>query len=228
MPKERYNRLVRCYTCKHIISISERKWLFDMAKTEKDKRVKNVTPPVPQGDTVFRNEKNRQINQVTRESLSIALIYLMNEKPFEKISITELVERAGVSRTAFYRNYTDKEDLLKEIGKALIGKISELNEKHKDTKSDFDWCLEVFQAIKEHKESFALFMNAGLTAKMLFNERAFVDVVYPSEDRKERYMLIASEAAFASIINTWFEEGMKESPEEMAELCLPIMRREKD
>lgn len=199
-----------------------------MAKTEKDKRVKNVTPPVPQGDTVFRNEKNRQINQVTRESLSIALIYLMNEKPFEKISITELVERAGVSRTAFYRNYTDKEDLLKEIGKALIGKISELNEKHKDTKSDFDWCLEVFQAIKEHKESFALFMNAGLTAKMLFNERAFVDVVYPSEDRKERYMLIASEAAFASIINTWFEEGMKESPEEMAELCLPIMRREKD
>ena len=197
-----------------------------MPAKKKDINNKNVNTVSSHGDTVFRNDKNRQINQVTRESLSIALIYLMNEKPFDKISITELVQKAGVSRTAFYRNYAGKEDLLREIGNSLIARIEELNLQLRDSRSMYDWCLELLKTIKEHKESYSLFSNAGLSAKMLFDQRSFVDVVYPISDRKERYLRIASEAAIASVINTWFEEGMKESPEEMAELCARMLDEE--
>lgn len=197
-----------------------------MPAKKKDINNENVNTVSSHGDTVFRNDKNRQINQVTRESLSIALIYLMNEKPFDKISITELVQKAGVSRTAFYRNYAGKEDLLREIGNSLIARIEELNLQLRDSRSMYDWCLELLKTIKEHKESYSLFSNAGLSAKMLFDQRSFVDVVYPIADRKERYLRIASEAAMASVINTWFEEGMKESPEEMAELCARMLDEE--
>ena len=197
-----------------------------MPAKKKDINNENVNTVSSHGDTVFRNDKNRQINQVTRESLSIALIYLMNEKPFNKISITELVQKAGVSRTAFYRNYAGKEDLLREIGNSLISRIEELNLQLRDSRSMYDWCLELLKAIKEHQESYSLFSNAGLSAKMLFDQRSFVDVVYPVSDRKERYLRIASEAAMASVINTWFEEGMKESPEEMAELCARMLDEE--
>ncbi len=197
-----------------------------MPAKKKDINNENVNTVSSHGDTVFRNDKNRQINQVTRESLSIALIYLMNEKPFDKISITELVQKAGVSRTAFYRNYAGKEDLLREIGNSLIARIEELNLQLRDSRSMYDWCLELLKTIKEHKESYSLFSNAGLSAKMLFDQRSFVDVVYPVSDRKERYLRIASEAAMASVINTWFEEGMKESPEEMAELCARMLDEE--
>ncbi|MBP5417994.1 MAG: TetR family transcriptional regulator [Clostridiales bacterium] len=196
-----------------------------MPQSKKDKRQKNVTPFSTHGDSVFRNEKNRQINQVTRESLSIALIYLMNEKPFEKISITELVDRAGVSRTAFYRNYESKEELLSEIGKSLITRIHELNGKESSGKLSYEWYLELFKTIKEHKESFLLFTNANLTAKMLFNRSTFVDVVFPSSESTERYRLIAEEGATQNVINTWFSEGMKESPEEMAELCANLINK---
>lgn len=34
-----------------------------------------------------------------------ALITLLNEKPLEKISITELTGLAGVSRTYYYKNF---------------------------------------------------------------------------------------------------------------------------
>jgi Transcriptional regulator len=197
-----------------------------MPAKKKDINNENVNTVSSHGDTVFRNDKNRQINQVTRESLSIALIYLMNEKPFDKISITELVQKAGVSRTAFYRNYAGKEDLLREIGNSLIARIEELNLQLRDSRSMYDWCLELLKTIKEHKESYSLFSNAGLSAKMLFDQRSFVDVVYPISDRKERYLRIASEAAMASVINTWYEEGMKESPEEMAELCARMLDEE--
>lgn len=179
-------------------------------------------------DGVFRNSKNRQCNQVTRESLSIALIYLMNEKSFDKISITELVARAGVSRTAFYRNYTDKEDLLKQIGSALITRVTELNLNEHESRSRYDWCLELFKAVKTYQKSFALFSNAGLTPEKLFDRYTFTDAFTPTKDKKERYYRIAEEGALVSLLNTWFREGMQESPEEMAEICVSMIRRKED
>ncbi|MBR4009950.1 MAG: TetR/AcrR family transcriptional regulator [Clostridiales bacterium] len=192
---------------------------------------KNRKKPVSENahiDNVFRYGNNRQINLVTRESLSIALIYLMNEKDFNKISITELVTRAGVSRTAFYRNYTSKEDLLKQIGSALIARITELNQEERESQSEYDWCLKFFSAIKEHEESFRLFLNAGLTPENLFNRNTFTDVLNLANDRKERYIRIAEEGALGSIINTWFREGMQETPEEMAEMCANLIHKRKN
>ena len=49
-----------------------------------------------------------------------ALLILMNEKDFDDISITEICNKAGVSRMAYYRNYYTKKDIileyLKDIG----------------------------------------------------------------------------------------------------------------
>lgn len=41
-----------------------------------------------------------------------ALIALMKIKPYNKISVTDITERAGVSRMAYYRNYKEKDDIL--------------------------------------------------------------------------------------------------------------------
>ena len=72
---------------------------------------------------------NKESNQLTRECLQLALMHLMGEHPYEKITVSEIVRRAGVSRTAFYRNYTDKEDILHELGNRLIKSIAEICEK---------------------------------------------------------------------------------------------------
>ena len=199
-----------------------------MAVTGKRKSRKKPVAENTHIDNVFRNGGNRQSNQVTRESLSIALIYLMNEKDFSKISITELVERAGVSRTAFYRNYKDKEDLLKQIGSAFIARITELNLNERESRSEYDWCLQVFETIQQHKESFRLFANSGLTPERLFDRDTFTDVFNLADNRKERYIRIAEEGALVSLVNTWFREGMQESPEEMAEICASLIHWRKD
>lgn len=41
-----------------------------------------------------------------------ALFQLMNKQPFQKISITEITDKAGVSRLTYYRNFTSKEDII--------------------------------------------------------------------------------------------------------------------
>ncbi len=48
----------------------------------------------------------------TRERIRNALIELMLEKPYEKITIQEIIDRANVGRATFYNHYQDKDDLL--------------------------------------------------------------------------------------------------------------------
>src|SRR5215469_1742471 len=48
----------------------------------------------------------------TRDRLGQALGKLMEERPLEKISVQDVIELAGVSRSAFYAHYDEKIDLL--------------------------------------------------------------------------------------------------------------------
>ncbi|MBR5113246.1 MAG: helix-turn-helix transcriptional regulator, partial [Clostridia bacterium] len=58
---------------------------------------------------------NEESKKITRESIVTALVLLFADKPYEKITVTEIVKKAGVSRTAFYRNFNTKEDVLREL-----------------------------------------------------------------------------------------------------------------
>src|SRR5262245_59593290 len=48
----------------------------------------------------------------TRNALGDALIALMQEKPFDTITVQDVLDRAHVSRSTFYTHYSDKDDLL--------------------------------------------------------------------------------------------------------------------
>ncbi|HFR3977378.1 TPA: TetR/AcrR family transcriptional regulator [Streptococcus suis] len=57
-------------------------------------------------------ESNKEANQLTKESIETALLFLLEKKELKQISVSELVRKAGVSRNAFYRNYKSKEEIL--------------------------------------------------------------------------------------------------------------------
>lgn len=47
----------------------------------------------------------------TRDALGDALVALIHEKPFEEITVQQVLDRAAVSRTTFYAHFRDKDDL---------------------------------------------------------------------------------------------------------------------
>ena len=51
-------------------------------------------------------------NGIIRESITEALILLMQKQPYDSITVTELTRKAGVGRVSFYRNYKSKDDIL--------------------------------------------------------------------------------------------------------------------
>ena len=46
----------------------------------------------------------------TRQAIEMAMSDLLKEKTFDQITTTELVKRAGISRSSFYTHYQDKYD----------------------------------------------------------------------------------------------------------------------
>jgi AcrR family transcriptional regulator len=61
-----------------------------------------------------RNIAKRKIDQRirrTRDQLGDALMELALEKPFDAITVQDVIDRAGVSRSTFYVHYNDKDDL---------------------------------------------------------------------------------------------------------------------
>ena len=59
----------------------------------------------------FAHIKNNQIVH----NLIVAIVNLVNEKPIEDISITDIVKRAHINRTTFYNYFTDKQSLINYV-----------------------------------------------------------------------------------------------------------------
>jgi len=59
------------------------------------------------------NKNNRQV-QRTKSWVFEALMLLMDEKPYDKITVSDITEKAGIARPTFYRNFDDKDDVVFE------------------------------------------------------------------------------------------------------------------
>ena len=58
--------------------------------------------------------------QRTRELLQKALIELIDERGYEAITIQDIVERANIGRTTFYKHYNSKDDLFMSCHEAIV------------------------------------------------------------------------------------------------------------
>lgn len=167
---------------------------------------------------------NEESNRLTRECLQTALIYLMNEKPFDKITITELVKRSGVSRTAFYRNYTAKEDILWELNHAFINKLASSFIQVRDQKDSYRWYYSFFHEVRDNADTMRLLLQANLPTAPLISPEFIINRLSLTLDTEEYYHFLAWQGAFATVLINWFRDGMKEDVEYMAKLCVQLMK----
>ena len=49
-----------------------------------------------------------------------AFVDLLQEKPFEKIKVSEIARKAGIDRQTFYLHFVDKYDLLDKMNKEFL------------------------------------------------------------------------------------------------------------
>ena len=165
----------------------------------------------------------------TRDALGDALVALMQEKPFDTITVQDVLDRAHVSRSTFYMHYSDKDDLLMSDAEDFFAALSMALSQHGD-KSDRVFPVQEFFAHLSDVQPFykALVKSGKFQENMELARGHFARGIERrlTELRRAR-ALPANElqalafthaGALLSLLAWWLDHGMRETPAEMDRL----------
>ncbi len=168
---------------------------------------------------------NRQENKYrnTASLMDEALLLLLEKKDYDRITVKEICEKAGVNRTTFYLHYDSINDLLQET-------ISMINMRFTDSLSSVEqdslstevlttekYLRPYLTLIRKHKRAYEVVRQKG----NLFNTKEAFDGLYRtvfspalshfgvSEDEK-KYVLAFYTQGTVAIIGEWIDGNCKD------------------
>jgi AcrR family transcriptional regulator len=160
--------------------------------------------------------------KITKESIFTALMKLLERKQFHEITITQITNLAGVSRMAFYRNYSIKEDIitiyLDELFEEFYNKFLSLG-----PTSKYDNLCNFFSFFKERKHFIEILMKSGLI--YIFYQKLCVYLINyfkGIEDKNKpeygTYLAQFEAGGLYNVLLEWISNNTKDSVETMAKL----------
>ena len=103
---------------------------------------------------------NIEKNTYVKKQITNALLSLLKSKELKDISISEVTSAAGVSRVSFYRNYKEKEDILREYIKRQL--TNWMNDNNKQDSSGDESLGNIFAYLTEYKDIYLLLSRRNL------------------------------------------------------------------
>ena len=175
----------------------------------------------------------------TAVKMNDALLTILEKKPFEYITVSEICETAAVNRSTFYLHYENTIDLLAETTKRIIdGFLSYfpvdtaiITRKFTDCELDklnyisAEYLNPYLSYIREHKAIFstALAHTNTFGFESIF-QRMFDNIFdpilerfhYPTGDRK--YVMMFYLNGINAIVIQWLKDGCEKSNEDIARI----------
>jgi len=165
----------------------------------------------------------------TRDALGDALVELMQEKPFDSITVQDVLDRANVGRSTFYSHFSDKEDLQLSDADEFFEGISMALSAHGDKSERVFPVKEFFQHVFEARQFISALMASGkMQDNMELAEAHFARGIeqrlneipraasIPPAERP--LVAVAHAGAIVSLLRSWMGRGMKEPAEEIDKL----------
>ena len=169
---------------------------------------------------------NPTTNPIALQSKNMYVSALLNEKPYNQISISELSDKADLSRRTFYRLFNSMDEiLLFHIHSLWAKKSDELyNSSDKSYLHTSEFALHFWY---EYKELTILLYRNGLVSIMQqFINEISLEIYHAQKANRKlaknpealEYALSYSCGGILNIICTWAAKGMDKSPEELIAL----------
>ena len=167
----------------------------------------------------------------TKYALEASLKKFLLKKPIDKITIRDLTDDCGISRMAFYYHFKDIYDLvewscIEDASRALQGK------KTYDTWQE--GLQQIFEAVLENKP---FILNVYRSVKREQVENYLYSLTYQLiegvvEEQSKNLMVTEEQKkfiadfykySFVGVMLDWIKRGMKEAPEEIANMVCVTM-----
>lgn len=152
-----------------------------------------------------------------------ALFELLTVKQLADISATELIAKAGVCRSSYYRNFYILEDVIKAYGKNLFERFAGIPQHMDEPRRHMRL---VYEQYLSERDKLSILDKRNL---LYIIEDSLFDYcsvrinnlsIFKGKYRAEFYA-----GASAALIRAWIHSGFKESPQEMADITYSLIYR---
>ena len=176
--------------------------------------------------------QNRSVRN-TKKRLKEALLTLLQKKPVNEISVTELSELADVNRGTFYFHYTDVYDILYKTQDEFFREFETILDSDKDDKTNiYQYLLKIFSFLGDNHDMCSVFFSENNDMKFCNRIKLLVNnhlcSLWKNTDISCNPMRMEMYNAFivngcAGIMKRWLDDGLKETSEEIAVLVSSII-----
>jgi AcrR family transcriptional regulator len=160
----------------------------------------------------------------TRALLRAALVELIEDRGFDRITVGELTARAMISRAAFYRHYRDKYDLVEQIFDEAMAEMTATDD---DTRSPGRRWADFLRHIdRYHRLYHALLGRRGSPwfADRMRNALAAMSTAHLPGRRPDDLVPSVISAIFVQSIIWWLEHDRPCPPDQIAEQSSHLIR----
>lgn len=126
----------------------------------------------------------------TRNLIKTTFIELLNEKKsFNKVTVTELVKRADITRSTFYTHYDDIYDVAKDYELQTIEMLVSTNKILYNKEDVLNYFDEILECLKKYEETYKKFFSINETnyflnkIKRMAIEKIFCALKNTSQDK---------------------------------------------
>lgn len=160
---------------------------------------------------------------LTREYIIKAFEKLLESNDFDKLSVCDIVEKAGVSRMSFYRNFKSKEDLVFQLFDELTKELR-TNIINLETKNQYTILKEYFEIFKKYKNQILSLANSNIskTIGTTMIQKFHSNVPHDYMSKTSKYIPIYYFSAITHVLIQWLVDGTNESTDEMARLICSL------
>ena len=176
--------------------------------------------------------KENQRVALTKRLLQEGLFRLLEEKPLEKVKVTELCREAGINRATFYRHYTAPRDVLLDMEAEFDAKLSATYTAA--DKQDVPRTIEALTThLHCHRALLKVFLQNNSADEFLLLLTKIFDTCirgaegfsYLAEADDESLNLLTDYITGGGyyMLRQWLLEDIQKSPQEIAALVLRLM-----
>ena len=160
---------------------------------------------------------NEQKNTYVKEQITKALLLLLESKNIDDISISELTSAAEIGRVSFYRNYKNKEDILRQEADRLLAQWGSIFQAMPSNEEYNSFFLSLFDFFQNNKSFFTTLYQSGLSHIIMDTIVATADIL-PQTPNLDAYLKSFWAYGVYGWIIEWIKRGMQESSQELLQL----------
>jgi len=160
---------------------------------------------------------NRQV-QRTKSWIFDAVMLLLDEKPYNKITVSDITEKAGIARQTFYYTYNDKDDVIFEyLLNTFNTDLMSVETRQKGDKQNTIVFIFDYQYMARNQEILKKILSIPEIESRIFRDlqKYPISLIEPYRENLSeeeylicRYKLCYQITGFLSMFFDWFISGM--------------------